>query len=79
MREVHEANLAAAKAAGMSLKDWHEMMSQKGQFVEQIEPATPVILKKTQKYVPQTATEQVLNQLFPHIHSDESDSTTDIS
>ncbi|MFZ3301729.1 MAG: hypothetical protein WA152_03390 [Microgenomates group bacterium] len=68
MRQVHEQNLKDADAAGMTLEAWHEAMSEKGRGVE------PVLVKKRSgkvKYVPKSATEQVLHQLFPNAHKDE--------
>jgi hypothetical protein len=67
MRQVHEANLKSAHEAGMTLEEWHDAMSKKGREVQ------PVLVKKKlekQPYVPQTAVEQVLRQLFPTVHKD---------
>lgn len=65
LKKVRDRNQKYADEAGMSLDDWHRMMSTKGNEIK------PVLVKKTKpKYVPQTASEYVLNQVFPNIHGE---------
>lgn len=56
MRQVHEQNLKYAEEAGMTLDDWHKMMSEKGNKpIEQQNTIQPIM----------TSAEYVWSYLFP--------------